>query len=98
MNSSISPIDERSAQQRVTIWLASEVGNLLVSGTPQLIIDPQGSHQMIWRVPVHMTSSKSGLLSQVGSVDIDGVSGQLLDTETTKAAILNRVNDVIHLV
>lgn len=89
-------IDERSAQRRVTIWLASEVGNLLVSGTPQLMIDPQGSHQTIWRVPVHLTSSTSGILGQVGSVNIDGVSGHLLDTETTKAAILNRVNDVIH--
>lgn len=89
-------IDERSAQRSVTVWLASEVGNMLVSGTPQLMIDPQGSHQTIWRVPVHLTSSTSGVLGQVGTVDVDGISGELLDTKATQVAILNTVNDVIH--
>lgn len=89
-------IDERSAQRCVTIWLASEVGNMLVSGTPQLIIDPQGKHQTIWRVSVHLTSSKSGMLDQVGTVDVDGISGELLNIQTAKATILNNVNDVIH--
>lgn len=89
-------VDEQSARRCVTIWLASEVGNMLVGGTPQLIIDPQGSHQTIWRVPVHLTSSKSGMLDQVGTVDVDGISGELLDTKATQDAILNNVNDVIH--
>ncbi len=67
-------IDPQTAQRHVTRWVASEVGNLLMGGTPQLVI----SQRAVWRVPVVLGSSQKGILGEVGVVDVDATTGELL--------------------
>ena len=84
-------IGAQAARRQATAWLASEVGNMLIGGDPQLVI---GQHTL-WRVPATLTSSEKGTLGQVGIVDVDAENGQLLITDDLKAQILTNVNRLI---
>ena len=69
-------VDAVTAQRKVTAWLVSEVGNLLTGDAPSLVIEQRA----VWRVPVLLTSPSRGVLGQVGSVDVDAVTGNLATT------------------
>jgi hypothetical protein len=77
-------IDATTARRRVTAWLVSEVANLLVGGTPQLVI----GQQTLWRVPVLLTSSQLGTIGPVGTVDVDATTGQIFVSPELKKQIL----------
>ena len=83
-------VDAGTARRRVTAWLVSEVGNMLIGGTPQLVI----SKRTIWQVPVILTSSSVGTVGQVGTVEVDAESGEMLASEGLREQILDYV---IHL-
>jgi hypothetical protein len=67
-------IDALTAQRKVTAWLISEVGNLLIGDTPSLVI----GQRTVWRVPALLTSPTRSVIGQVGTVDVDAGSGELL--------------------
>ncbi|MCL4267292.1 MAG: hypothetical protein KJ069_29210 [Anaerolineae bacterium] len=80
-------LDAATARRRATAWLASEVGNQLISGTPQLII----RKETVWRMPVMLTSSATGMIGEVGSVDVNAETGELLANEELRDQILANV-------
>jgi len=84
-------IDAKTARRRVTAWLVSEVGNMLIGGTPQLVI----SQQTVWRVPAILTSSSVGTVGQVGVVDVDATSGETLVDEALRKQILENVKHLV---
>jgi hypothetical protein len=67
-------IDAVTAQRKVTAWLISEVGNLLIGDTPALVI----GQRTAWRVPALLTSPARGVIGQVGAVDVDAGTGEVL--------------------
>ena len=60
-----------SARRKVTGWLVDEIGNMTIGGTPQLIVNKQ----TLWRVPAVLTSTSKGVVSEVGTVDVDAETG-----------------------
>ena len=80
-------VDARTARRRAIAWLVSEVGNMLVSGAPQLVI----GRQSVWRVPVILTSSSAGTVGQAGAVDVDAESGEALVGKELREQILDNV-------
>jgi hypothetical protein len=80
-------VDARTAKRRVTGWLVSEVGNMLIGGAPELII----GKTTVWRVPVMLTSSVIGTVGQVGFVDVDCDTGRLLLHDNLAKQILENV-------
>ena len=84
-------VDAKTARRQATTWLASEVGNMLVAGAPQLFI----GRQAVWRVPVLLTSSTVGIVGDVGVIDIDTITGQLLTTDQTRDGLLANVAQLI---
>ena len=74
-------IDAVTAQRKATAWLVSEVGNLLMGDAPALVI----GQRTVWRVPVLLTSPSRGVIGQVGAVDVDVTTGQVLaDSKATQ--------------
>jgi len=67
-------VDAATAQRKATGWLVSEVGNLLLGDTPSLVI----ADRAVWRVPVLLTSPEIGVVGQVGTVDVDAQTGDVL--------------------
>ena len=84
-------IDPQTAQRPVTRWVASEVGNMLIGGVPQLVI----SEQTVWRVPVMLGSSQRGILGEVGTVDVDAQTGELLLSHTVTEQILQSAQALV---
>lgn len=81
--SSTINIDPKTARHQVTAWLVSEVGNMLIGGAPQLVV----SHKTVWRVPVSLTSSTVGTVDEVGAIDLDAESGELLVNDELKGLV-----------
>ena len=84
-------IDTLSARRKVTGWLIDEVGNMIIGGTPQLIV----SKQTIWRVPAVLTSTSKGVVGEVGMVDVDAESGELKTSAELREQILNNVTHIV---
>ena len=84
-------VDTQVARKRAIAWLASEVGNMLSVGTPQLVI----GNQAIWRYPVLLTSSQTGIVGEVGHVDVDATTGEPDVNDDLKERILANVQQLI---
>ncbi|HEX6386859.1 MAG TPA: hypothetical protein VF177_19510 [Anaerolineae bacterium] len=82
-------VDAVTARRRVTAWLVSEVGNMMMGGSPELVIGTE----TLWRVPVILTSSSAGTLGEVGIVVVDAVTGELHVSDDLRDQILNNVRD-----
>jgi hypothetical protein len=67
-------VDAVTAQRKATVWLVSDVGNLLIGDTPALVI----GQRTVWRVPALLTSPTRGIIGQAGVVDVDAVTGEVL--------------------
>lgn len=76
------------ARRRVSAWLVSQVGHLLMGGEPRYIAGPRP----VWRVPVLVTREVRG---EAGFVDVDARSGELLVTDRTPQEILTRVKALV---
>lgn len=77
-------IGAREARRRVSAWLVSQVGHLLMGGEPRYV----AGARPVWRVPVLVTR---GMRGEAGFVDVDARSGELLVTDRTSQEILARV-------
>ncbi|MBE7469861.1 MAG: hypothetical protein DPW09_20665 [Anaerolineae bacterium] len=85
-------VTAKAARRQATAWLASEVGNMLIGGVPQLVI----SQRVIWRVPALLTSSKLGPVGEVGAVEVDADTAELLVTPELRARILDNVQQLTY--
>jgi len=81
-------VDAKTAHKRATLWLINEVGNMLFGGAPDLVI----SNQTLWRVPVIASSSEVDRHDQVGVVDVNATSGELLVSDQLREQIINNVH------
>ena len=75
-----------SARQKVTGYLVDEISTNLHGGEPQLVV---GEH-IRWRVPVILSMPPSGDREEVGLIDVDIVTGQLLVNRTIIEEIKGR--------
>lgn len=62
------------ARQKVNRFLLTEVGNLLHAGEPSLAL----ADKIYWRVPVLFSLPSVGQVGQVGEIDVDIESGQVM--------------------
>jgi hypothetical protein len=70
-------ISATTARRRVSRLVASELGNLLYGGEPILKL----SLQPCWAVPVMLAYPDRGLVGQVGLIEVDLGTGELLTTD-----------------
>lgn len=66
-----------TAQRAVSRFLLDQVGNLLYGEQPSLVV----GDRILWRVPVWVGSPTRGPLGQVGTIDVDAQSGEILYTQ-----------------
>ncbi len=78
-------VEADQARHAVTGWLLDQVGNMLVGGTPQLVI----GKQTVWRVPVLVGSTSAGIVGDVDAIDVDAETGQILIADELPQRILS---------
>ena len=62
------------ARQKVASFVLSEISTQLLAETPVLNV----GERLCWSVPVVLTSPAKGVLGQVGEVQVDATTGELL--------------------
>jgi hypothetical protein len=58
---------------------------MLMGERPQLVV----GKRTVWRVPIVLGSSTVGILGEVGTIDVDAETGEILLTETVAKEILH---------
>jgi len=66
------------ARQKVTGYVLDHVSDHMGSDEPSLVVDGE---RFLWRVPIYLSVLPHGRLGQVGAIDVDAQTGQLLVTQ-----------------
>jgi hypothetical protein len=94
------------AQRKVSVFVLKEIGNLLHGAAPTLVLrqaqdalrqaeDAVAGERIVWRVPVHLTRPSYGDLGQVGYIDVDVTSGDLIFTPETVPSIERNAQNLV---
>jgi len=75
-----------SARQKVTGYVADEISTNLHGGEPKLVV---GEH-ICWRVPIILSIPPTGDRGEVGAIDVDIATGQLMVSHGLIEEIKNR--------
>jgi hypothetical protein len=67
-------VTEFSARQKVTDFVADEISTNMHGGKPRLIV----GERICWRVPVILSMPPTGDRGEVGAIDVDIETGQLM--------------------
>ena len=63
-------------RRKVNGWLAMEVGDRMLAGYPELIIN----ERLCWRVPLHWTSPTKGIVdARVAEIFVDAVTCEIIE-------------------
>jgi hypothetical protein len=74
------------AQRKVSKLLLDRVGNLLYGERPSLVV----GQRLLWRVPVWLGLPTVGPVGQVGTLDVDAQTGEILFTQQVLTEIAER--------
>jgi len=83
-------ITDFTAQRKVSKLLLDQVGNLLYGERPSLV----AGRRLLWRVPVWLALPTTGPLGQVGTLDVDAQSGEILFTQQILEEMAEHGNDL----
>jgi hypothetical protein len=75
-----------SARQKVTGFVADEISTNMHGGEPRLIV----GERICWRVPVILSMPPTGDRGEVGVIDVDIETGQLMVTQALVEEIERR--------
>jgi predicted RNase H-like HicB family nuclease len=70
-------ITATTARRRVNRFVISEIGNLLYSGEPNLVL----AERLYWQVPIHLAYPETGPVGEVGSLAVDAQTGEVVDDD-----------------
>jgi len=63
-------------RRKVNGWLAMDVGDRMLAGEPELIIN----ERLYWRVPLHWTSPTKGIVeARVAEIFVDAVTCEIIE-------------------
>lgn len=65
---------------------------MLIGGQPKLVIKVGKS--TVWRIPALLGSSVHGIIGEVGTVDVDAETGEILANEGLKEQLLKHVEAI----
>jgi hypothetical protein len=79
------------ARQKVNGLVIDHLGPGLISESPALVAS---NKRLVWRVPVVLTLPHRGRLGQVGTIDVDVQTGELLADDLLLANIAQTADDL----
>ncbi len=83
-------VTDLTAQRKVSKLLLDHVGNLLYGERPSLVM----GQRLLWRVPVWLALPTTGPLGQVGALDVDAQTGEILSTQQILEQIAERGDEL----
>ena len=83
--------DAAEARRQVNRQVVTELGTGLSARDPELVI---AGEQIIWRVPIVLSLPDLGDLGQVGTVDVDARTGDLLTNTAAQERIIQHARQL----
>jgi len=83
-------ISATKARRKVSNWLAQDVTMTLMGQEPTLVI----GKRVVWRVPVVFTATHVGVVGQVGEIDVDVESGEMIRPAGAEEAMLCKAKEL----
>ncbi len=77
-------ISAEAARKRVRRWLREDVSLMMSANTPTLTL----TERIVWRVSVTLSKTHLGTVGQIGTVDVDVLSGEIVDISESKKSAL----------
>ena len=69
-------VTAQAARRAVNRWLTWEVGEHIMTGTPELVL----GQKLMWRIPIKVTAPTSGVLNdRIYDMMVDAITGEVLD-------------------
>jgi hypothetical protein len=84
-------IAAEEARRQVNRQVVTELGTGLSARDPELVI---AGEQIIWRVPIVLSVPDLGDLGQVGTVDVDARTGDLLTNTAAQERIIQHARQL----
>lgn len=78
------------AQRKVSKLVLDQVSNLLYGEHPTLV----AGERLLWRVPVWFALPTTGPLGQVGTIDVDVQSGEILYSQNVLDSIAEHAHEL----
>lgn len=85
-------VPAESARRQVHRWLLLEVSHMMGADEPTLI----AGERACWRVPIHLSAPQVGLVGQVGEIDVDAITGEMMSVAAQKVTIEQRASELMH--
>ncbi len=70
-------LSTEAARREANYWLLENIGNLLRSDNPKLVL----GEQLVWQVDIVLTSPTRGQVGVVGRLELDAITGEVLADE-----------------
>lgn len=83
----------KEARRRVNYEVVPELGTGLVAGEPELMVEGE---QIKWRVPIELSLPGLGDLGQVGAVEVDARTGDILTGDAARNEIVQHADRLCH--
>jgi hypothetical protein len=69
-----------TAKRKANVFVLNRIGTGLFGAEPQLVVTDK---VICWRVPIFLSTASHGRLGQVGQIDIDAQTGEVLADDNT---------------
>ncbi len=86
-------ITAQQARRQVDRWLLNQVSYLMGAGEPMLVV----AHQVVWRVPVYLSTPDFGQFGPLGIVEVMVNDGTMSTTAQLKADIIYQAEKRVKL-
>lgn len=78
------------ARRQVDHWLLHEVNSQMGADQPALVVGTRS----VWRIPVYWSASHAGRVGIVGTVEVDVLSGEIVNSSQCKAELIQRAQEL----
>jgi hypothetical protein len=84
-------VPAENARRQIQRWLLLEVSHMMGADEPTLVV----GECTFWRVPVHLSTPQAGIVGPVGEIDVDAITGEMINVAAQKAIIEQKARSLI---
>jgi hypothetical protein len=81
-----------TAKRKANTLVLNRVGTGLFGDEPQLVVTDK---QICWRVPIFVSTSSEGRLGQIGQIDVDAQTGEVLADDSSLKDIASNAERLV---